>query len=61
MTNSWPKHLLLQVISRANAGQPGADDQDVEMFDLFGRFHGPPNLFVVMAGLRPGHPRLCLT
>ena len=24
--------LLLQVIARADAGQPGADDQDVEMF-----------------------------
>ena len=45
--------LLLQVIAGADAGQAGADDQDVEMFC----WHG--GLPAVMAGLRPGHPRLC--
>jgi hypothetical protein len=31
---------VLQVIPRADAGQARADDQDVEMFELFGWFHG---------------------
>src|SRR5579859_3251709 len=32
--------FLLQVIARADAGQTGADDHDVKMFRLLGRFHG---------------------
>ena len=32
--------FLLQVKTRADAGQPGADDQDIDMFGLRGCFHG---------------------
>src|SRR5947209_11527754 len=42
--------FLLQVKTRADAGQPGADDQHVEMFWWCCHFHGPPG-FAVMAGL----------
>src|SRR6202022_3242881 len=31
--------VALHVIARADAGQPGADDQHVEMFVVLGRFH----------------------
>src|SRR5882724_1940520 len=32
----------LQVIARADAGQPGADDQHIDMIGLRGRVHVPP-------------------
>jgi hypothetical protein len=31
---------LLQVETRTDAGQPGPDDQDIDMFALRGCFHG---------------------
>src|ERR1700732_224565 len=55
--------LLLQVKAGADAGQSGADDQDVEMFDLSGRFHGLPNAPVMAGHSRPkdgvASARLC--
>src|ERR1019366_2811708 len=49
--------FLPQGITRADAGQSGADDQPVEMFGWHGGLRGPL-VPVVVAGLRPGHPRL---
>src|SRR5229473_4002995 len=50
--------IVLQVIARADPGQSGADDQHIDMFVRCGGYHRSLKFAVVMAGLRPGHPRL---
>src|SRR6266403_880216 len=51
--------IVLQVIARADAGQSGADNQHIDMFVRYGGYHRPLKFAAVMAGLGPGHPRLC--
>jgi hypothetical protein len=44
------------VIARADARQPGADNQHIDMFIWYGGYHRPLNFAAVMAGLRPAIP-----
>src|ERR1700681_4318683 len=45
--------IALEVIARADSGQPGADDQHVEMFVYASHFHQPLKLPPPWAGFAP--------